>query len=149
MTSSSGGYQRERKVYRLRFEDEEMEGLEVRARSAPIGQFIGLAKLANLDRGTVQPDDMDKIDELFRGFADSLVEWNLQDEDGRPVPADLQGIYTQEVDFILQIIFAWIEAIAGVSGTLAAASSDGERSLEASLLMEPRSPSRPSSQSQN
>lgn len=144
-----GGYVRQRKVYRLRFEDEDMAGLVVQARSAPVGQFLGLTKLAELERGKVRPEDMEKVDGLFRGFAACLVDWNLESEDGTPVPATLEGLYTQDIDFILQIIFAWIEAIAGVSGPLAAASSDGERSLEASLLMEPRSPSRPSSQSQN
>jgi hypothetical protein len=142
------GYIRERKVYRLRFEDPEMEGLVVQARSAPVGQFIGLAKLANPGT-TVRPEDMEQVDELFRSFAGCLVDWNLEDEQGTPVPATLEGLYTQEIDFILQIIFAWIEAVAGVAGPLGQPSSDGGRSLEQSIPMEALSPNHRSLQPQS
>lgn len=141
-----GGYVRQRKVYRLRFADEDMAGLVVQARSAPVGQFLGLAKLAELKGGDFKSEDAAKIDELFRGFAACLVDWNLEDEDGTPVPATLEGIYTQETDFVLQIIFAWIEAIAGVSVPLGPRSSDGGRSLEGSMPMETLSPNHQSLQ---
>jgi len=131
-----GGYVRQRKVYRLRFADEDMAGLVVQARSAPVGQFIGLTKLAQLRGNDVTPEDMGKLDELFRGFAGCLESWNLEDSDGTPVPATLEGLYSQETDFVLQIIFAWIEAVAGVPGPLGKPSSDGGRSLEASMPME-------------
>jgi hypothetical protein len=139
------GYVRQRKVYRLRFADEDMAGLVVQARSAPVGQFLGLAKLAELKGGDFRAEDAERIDELFRGFASCLVDWNLEGEDGTPVPATLEGIYTQETDFILQIIFAWIEAIAGVSVPLGPRSSDGGKSLEGSMPMATLSPNHQSS----
>src|SRR6266508_6176808 len=140
-----GGYVRQRKVYRLRFEDEDMAGLVVQARSAPLGQFLGLTKLAELERGKVRPEDMEKVDGLFRGFAACLVDWNLESEDGTPVPATLEGLYTQDIDFILQIIFAWIEGIAGVQVPLGQPSSDGGKSLEGSMPMATLSPNHQSS----
>lgn len=144
-----GGYVRQRRVYRLRFADEDLAGLVVSARSAPVRQFIGLARLAEMQDGSAKPEDMEKVDELLRGFADCLIDWNLQDEDGMPVPATLDGIYSQDVDFVLQIVFAWIEAIAGVSVPLGQPSSDGGRSVAPSIPMEALSPNHRSSPMRN
>ena len=143
------GYRPQRKVYRLRFADPDMAGLIVQARSAPIGQFLGLAGLADLQRDQVSAGDMARVDELLTGFADCLVEWNLEDEQGAAVPATLEGVRAQETDFILRVVFAWIEAVASVPGPLGAGSSDGGRSVEQSIPMEPLSPNHRSLQTQS
>jgi hypothetical protein len=149
------GYVRQRKIYKLVFEDPDMAGLEVRARSVPLGTLMRLIELAGLiDRGTanLNPDEAKAIRELFTGFADALVSWNLEepvidDETGEetgevcPVPATVDGLYSQDMDFALHIIEAWMDAVAGVAGPLGRRSSDGEQSLAASLPMEPPSPS--------
>jgi hypothetical protein len=141
------GYRPERRVYRLRFEDPGMSGLVVRARSAPVGQFMGLVQLADQAKASVE--DVKRIDELFRGFADCLLEWNLEDDDGQPVPPTIEGLYGQDMDFALTIIFAWIEGIVGVTGPLGNSSSDGGRSEELSIPMEPLSPNHRSWQTQS
>lgn len=141
------GYKREPRTYRLVFDESEFEGLEVTARSVPVRNFVGLLALATATEGN-PTEHMGEIGKLFDGFAGALVSWNLtQTDDGGvevPIPADLEGVYAQDVDFMLRIISAWLGAIGGVPGPLDGASAGGERSVELSLPMEPSSASPPS-----
>jgi len=131
------GFIRQRRVYRLNFADDtELAGLEVRARSVPLGEFMSIVGLAD----TAEPGS-EEMQRLFSGFVAQLVSWNLEAEDGQPVPADLEGLYSQDFEFAMQLVLAWIEAIASVPGPLGAASPSGETSPAPSLPMEPLSPS--------
>jgi hypothetical protein len=70
-------------------------------------------------------------------FAEKLVSWNAEDEEGIPVPATMDGIRSQDLDLSLKIIDAWTDAIAGVSVPLPETSSAGQPSaLEASIPMD-------------
>lgn len=139
------GYRPNRRVFVLRFEDDDYAGLVVKARSVKLGAFLGVASLVNLDPGNVSAADVDRFTDLFREFAAALVEWNLEDEDtGQPVPATLEGIQTQDTDFVMPIIKAWFDAIAGVSAPLGRTSSDGPPSAAPPLPMEPLSAPRAS-----
>lgn len=142
------GYRRPKHVYKLVFEDEDMGGLEVRTTSPSLGQFLELAKLAELDVSdptAVTSSDLEQVRELFEMFAEYLVSWNLEDEGGQPVPSDLSGLMLQDIGFIMRIILAWMKAIAGVSGPKERPSSGGGPFPEGSLPMEPLSASPPSS----
>jgi hypothetical protein len=139
---AGNGYRRAAKVYKLKFTEDEFTGLEVRAKSVPLGKFLDLTKLVDLQNGTaLGPEQMEQIRDLFTGFATALVSWNLQEEDGTDVPATLEGLYSQEFDFVLQIIMAWMEAIAGVAAPLVRSSNSGATIPEGSLPMVPLSPS--------
>ena len=118
------GFKHQAKVYRLVFDDPELEGLEVRARSLSIAE--------------ARDDDRKVLD----SFADALVSWNLEDENGQPLPATLETLETYpDVDFMNLIMDTWMTAVAGVDEELGKDSSSGEQSPEASLPMEPLSPS--------
>jgi len=131
------GFIRQRRVYRLNFADDtELAGLEVRARSVPLGEFMSIVGLAD----TAEPGS-EEMKRLFGGFAEQLVSWNLEAEDGQPVPATLEGLYSQDFEFTMQLVLAWIEAIASVPGPLGETSSSGGTSPVPSLPMEPLSPS--------
>ena len=131
------GYQRKRRVYRLDFEgDPVLDGLEVRARSLNLGEFLATSRLAGMAAGGVTPEDVDVFEGLFATFAGALVSWNLEDDEGRPVPATLDGVKAQDVDFVMPIVNAWFKAIAGVASPLGPPSSAGVPSLEASIPME-------------
>lgn len=138
------GYVRQRKLYRLRFDDEEMAGLVVRAKSVPLGAFLEMVKLMDLDTSSVTPEDAEHLDELFSRFAGALVDWNLEEPEGVPVPATFEGLKSQDIDFTMQILRAWIAALSQVPDFLPPGSSNGERSLEVSIPMEPLSPNPPS-----
>lgn len=138
------GYKRESKVYKLVFADPDYDGLIVRVRSIKIGalrELLGLA--ATLADGQVSLADASKVDRLFEVFADALISWNLEDDHDQPVPATLEGVSTQDADFISDIVKEWMKVFQ-VTGPLGNGSSDGGRSLEESLAMASQSPNRQS-----
>lgn len=114
------GYRRQPTVYRLVFK--EYEGLEVTARSVSVEELLKITGVAS--QMTSRPDDK-QVGELFGFFASRLVSWNLEDEDGKPVPATLKGLMGEELGFMLNIIQAWVRAITGVSPPLPPGSSAG------------------------
>lgn len=134
------GYRRPRKVYKLVFEDPSMGGLEVRATGVSLGTLTDLVKLAEQAKDRTSAEALAAFGELVDGFGKALRSWNLEDDDG-PVPATVDGLVAQDADFAMEIILAWMEAIAGVSGPLVRRSSGGGPSPEASIPMEVLSPS--------
>jgi hypothetical protein len=135
------GYKPKRKTYKLVFDDEDMAGLEVRARSMDLGGFLRITEMGDLMGRQITPDDMARVRELFTLFADALLEWNITDDDGGAVPASFAGMCKQEPEFVISVIKAWSEAVGGVRPPLPQPSSGGEQSLEAQIPMEAFSPS--------
>ena len=136
------GYVRKRRNYRLLFEDPEFEGLEVVAKSASVADYRRIAELATREFGnTPSAEDLVEMDNLYRAFAEVLVEWNLEEEDGTPVPATLEAVLQQDLPFVQRIVLAWMEAVAGIAAPLPTPSADSERFPEESLPMEVLSPS--------
>jgi len=131
------GYRRRPTIYHLTFED--YPDLEVDARSVSIEEYLKIAKLA--DQMTAKPAE-DQVQELFGWFAKRLVRWNLEDEDGKPVPATLGGLMGEELPFVFKIVMAWVNEVVGVSAPLRTASGGGASSrapdpMEASIPMTP------------
>lgn len=131
------GYKREAKIYRLAFEAEDMAGLVVQARSIPTGQLMELVRVSSALEGATDGQglgDLAAVGTLFEGLAGALHSWNLENDNG-PVPADLEGLYSQDLDFVLAIVSAWIDAVAGVPEDLGKDSSPTPSTLEAQLPM--------------
>src|SRR5690606_18443831 len=141
-------YVRKPKTFKLTFEDPEMKGLVVRAKSVPLGRLLKLMKVADLDTDNLKAEDLELIDEILVMFSKSLVSWNLENEDDEgnrvPVPATYEGVQEQDLDFVITIIGAWVEAMAGVSAPLPKRSPSGVTFPEGSLPMDVLSPSRAS-----
>lgn len=137
------GYRRERRLFNLKFEDPEYAGLEVLIRTLPVGEFLGLARLqASLD--TENPD-ISAVEKLFKVFLDKLIRWNVEDPDsGEPVPTTMAGLQTLELDFVLVIIGAWVNGMAGVSPSLGKDSPSGGTFPEVDVPTEAWSGSLPS-----
>jgi hypothetical protein len=85
---------------------------------------------------TFSANDLSAIEQLLNGFAKALVSWNLEEEDGTPVPPTLEKVREQEFIFILPVVTAWMDAIAGVSADLGKDSGSGVTFPEGSLPME-------------
>ncbi|MFC5834659.1 hypothetical protein [Nonomuraea insulae] len=132
------GYKRPARVYKLVFnEDDDMAGLEVKARSMSTGGLLDMAPLLDLQlSASPTAEEMESIAELLERFAGVLVSWNLEDDDDEPVPATLEGLLDQDIDFVLRIILAWADAISGVPAPLDGLSPGGEPSLVASIPMD-------------
>jgi hypothetical protein len=117
------------KIYVLQFE--QYEGLEVKVSGTSAGGYldlVGLVDTASADIGKARP--------LLELFAQCLRSWNIEDEDGRPVPQTIEGLLSLELDFVLELAGAWTDAIAGVSADLKERSNSGMPSLVESIPME-------------
>lgn len=127
----SKGYKREAPVFKLIFEDDEFAGLEVLARSLPLGAMFEFQALQEK-----AADDPKSALEVLRRFADVLVSWNLEDDADQPVPCSLDGLSGYDLLFVMEIVKAWMTAVASVPKAPPSASSAGGTSLELSIPME-------------
>lgn len=121
------------KVYKLTFEDERFEGLEVRVKSMPLGKFIELA--AMIDEGGFTGETARQV---FEQFATVLVSWNAENDEG-PLPTTADGLLQLDLAEARAIIEGWRDAITGVPAPLEQSSTDGAPSPEVSIPMEPLS----------
>jgi hypothetical protein len=167
------GFKKEPTAYRLKFEDAELEGLEVTARGLQLGEFLEINRLALLVDSESDPTELVRQSELlFTRFAGKLMDWNLEDENDQPVPAvyaqcresgkpgkpgkpcsahqdgqepcEYTGVCSQELGFIQQIIKAWMSAMAGVPKASPSDSNGSGTYPELSIPMELASASQPS-----
>jgi hypothetical protein len=125
-----------KKRYKLVFAEPEWNGLEVVMRRATIGDLLDLQGLG-VDPGMSPAAAMglpeDVIRAIFGTFARFLVSWNVEDdvagEDGSlatvPVPPTLEGVLTQEQDFIFMILANYQKHILSVAPPLPAGSGNG------------------------
>jgi len=125
------GYRPQLKLHKLTFEDH--PGLEVTVRAPTVDGYLKLTGLSSALTGD-RPDPS-KAAEMFERLAAHLVSWNVEDEQGNPVPVTFDGVSTQELGFILQIVTGWVSAIADVAPPLPPGSSGGATSPEASLAL--------------
>jgi hypothetical protein len=102
------GFRPKRAPLKLDFSGTEHAGLEITIRSVPMSviQDIGTA---------VASGDATAFRHIAATFAYALESWNVEDDDGHPVPADMDGLMSQDPRFVTAVITAWTEAIYGVS----------------------------------
>lgn len=82
-------------------------------------------------------DDRSGAVRQLEKFAESLLEWNIEEEDGRPTPATRDEFFNLDPDLGLALATEWIEILGGkVDAPLPQSSPDGEQSLAASIPME-------------
>jgi hypothetical protein len=133
------GYKRA-KTIKLSWADGEFGGLEIRMRRVSIEELWELAPF--LDTVEASAEDVEMQRELVSTLGGYLVSWNLEDEDtGEPVPCTPASLAKQDLPFMQEIVTGFMRHIAGVPAPLEQPSPDGEPSPEASLPMEPLSPS--------
>jgi|SRR5712664_3947717 len=139
------GYQR--KLYVLKWPDgHELAGLEVTTKGLPVKKLFKLTALGEqLSGDTNAATKVAAANELFAAFAERLVSWNLED-DGTPVPATLEGVTDQDMDFMIGLVMTWMDEVASVDIPLPQPSPNGVSSatgpdMAASVPMETLSPS--------
>jgi hypothetical protein len=155
---SAGGFTPKRRVYVLDFTgDDELDGAEIRARSTSLGTVLGLGDVIGSLGGARTREDIEALPEdeqarvlpaalsalggMVDSFCTALVSWNLCDEDGAAVPATRAGLLTLDPNHVNRIVRAWQRAVSDVSADLGKELTSGAPSVEASLTMEPLSPS--------
>ncbi|GAB3156207.1 hypothetical protein GCM10027258_62290 [Amycolatopsis stemonae] len=120
-------------VYRLEFEDPQFEGLVVRIR-----------------HGSIQiRADFDKAvgwREQLEVFVRALVEWNLEDDEGKTLPFTVEALLGTQDNVVNAMLNAWVDAgrppapleQPSTSGESSSAppSDEAMRELESSLSMQ-------------
>ena len=78
------GFRLPEKTARITFEGTDYDGAEIQLRlSVSFAQFIAL-------RESAQGEDQEGMARLFG--QNVLMDWNLEDDDGKPIPADGDGM---------------------------------------------------------
>ena len=88
-------------------EDTQFAGAEVRLRrKLPLRIYIEVGKM--------------DVEGLAAFIASILIDWNLEFDDGTPIPANLDGVKDQPggAEFILALVRIWGEAAKGVAAPL-------------------------------
>lgn len=129
------GYRHTRRKITVRFEEpNEFAGFEAVLRGKSLAGFLALTGIGEVDQSS--------ISDQLQDMAHSLISWNLEDEDGNPVPVTPEAVFEQDQELMLALGKGWIDGLgAGVSVPLEQSSTDGPPSLEASLPMAPLSES--------
>lgn len=128
------GFKPPKKLYKLTFADQDMQGLVVTMRSVSVGSLLRLQELA--EQGSDQAQATGTFREMMDMFSSALVEWNLADDQDEILPATLESALTLDTDFLMTVISSWTQAISGVSAPLDAGSTSGAPYPEASIPME-------------
>ena len=121
------GFRLPEKTARINFEGTDYDGAEIRVLlSVTFAQFIAL-------RESAQGEDQEVMARLFG--QDVLMEWNLEDDDGQPIPADGDGMLAIPLELTNLIVQHWVEAVSGVPAPLEAPSGDFSTLEAASTAM--------------
>lgn len=96
------------------------KGSRVRVRfMVPLGTYFDVMELLNSRK-------VREIRAGMRLWAESaLLEWNITDADGIPIPATPEGLERLPMQGALKIAFAWLDKVPEVEGPLESPSPDG------------------------
>lgn len=126
------GYRR--KNYRLVWPDShELSGLEVVLKGMRIGELGKLTELKGMDAENL---DVSILEEIAATFANHLVSWNYEDEEGNALPASKESALDMDVRVLMQIVMKWAEVASDVPGPLPKRSSGGAPFPVASIPMD-------------
>ena len=89
--------------------ESEFHGLQVRAKlDVDLGTFLQFQKLGE----SATPEESRELFEKFG--SDIVLEWNMHDEDGKPVPANAKGFLTLPPSVCVAIVTSWAENVSAV-----------------------------------
>jgi hypothetical protein len=110
------GFRVPKRTAKLVFEDD-YAGAEVRVQlDVPIQLYIDIQDLV----------DAEKHLEVFGLFGRAvLLDWNLEDDDGQPIPANAAGFVQLPPGFGNLIIQEWMDEVTRLPGPLAERSNGG------------------------
>lgn len=119
------GYVPKKRTYDLDFTGTDYEGLEITVRDMTTDELISMPSSTTHEA-------------LVAAFAGQLVAWNVETEDGTPVPPTPENVRSQDRSMNQIVIERWLDALNGVpSGPLPQPSPDGGPSPEVTIPMEP------------
>ena len=112
----------------INFQGTDYDGAEIQIRlSVTFAQFIEL-------RESAQGEDQEGMARLFG--QNVLMDWNLEDADGKPIPADGDGMLAIPLELTNLVVQHWVEEVARVPSPLPKPSGDINTLAAASTAME-------------
>lgn len=131
------GYRAKRKVIVLQWpEDDDLHGLEVRARSQSMAELLDLTdQIALLESGGLAA--LSKVRGLITEFVEHVDSWNLEDDDGAPTAMTPEGLLSHEPVLVIEMVLAWAEGVVTIrkSDPLDPSSTSGTPSVLSSVPM--------------
>jgi hypothetical protein len=119
------GYVPKKRTYDLSFEGTDYEGLEITVRDMTTDELISMPSSTTHEA-------------LVAAFAGQLVAWNVEEEDGTPVPPTPENVRRQDRSMNQVVVERWLDALNGVPASpLPQPSPDGGPSPAATIPMEP------------
>ena len=122
--SKPKGFRLPKQTARLKFEGD-FEGAEVSCTlEVPIRRAFEYGRLAKeREAGEV---DIEGQETLLRDWGDNiLIEWNLLDDEGAPIPATGEGMLAVTLRFALALFGAWTASLGVVPAPFAEPSPNG------------------------
>lgn len=126
------GYRKVPTIYTLDDVKDE-PGLIVRMKAIKVGKLRKLMRVISVEEDKMTPE---MIDEIFKLLLDGLVSWNLEDEQGSPVPTTMDGVDELELTTVMAILNEWLENMTGVDDELGKDSTSGATFPGRPLTME-------------
>lgn len=116
------GFTIPKKTALLRFEGTDYDGAEVTLRlDVPMSFAFEMQDLG----------EQEKYQESYGLFCERvLISWNLEDDNGIPIPPNLDGLMQLPAQFPLLILNRWTEAVMEVPSPLGETSRNGSTSAE-------------------
>jgi hypothetical protein len=131
------GFREQPNTITLRFkEGDELHGLEATLKGLTIGEFFTFTGMDG--------SEGDNSAKTIERFHESLISWNLEDADGKPIPVGESRNRPHRM--IIELNNAYVEALTGVhkSDPLPDSSTSGENSPAPVIPMAPLSESQAS-----
>ena len=127
-TKARKGFRIPDQTAHLTFSGTDYDGAEIWVRlNVSFRHYIALREAA-------EGDDQAKMAALFGG--DVLMDWNLEDDAGQPIPANGEGMLEIPLSLAMLVVQHWVEAVSGVSSPLPETSEDINMLQAASTAME-------------
>lgn len=117
------GFKEPVRTGKLVFEGTDYDGAIVRCRlNVPMSTFFSMQRVA-------ESDDTSQVETILEEFGtDILSEWNVEDQDGTPLPATGEGFKRISPTFSIMILRGWVKAVTQVPDPLGAPSANGSTS---------------------
>ena len=128
--SKKKGFRIPDKIAVITFEGTDYDGAEIRAKLNVNFRYFSEIQAAISEDST----NGLRVAELFGDHA--LIDWNLEDDDGNPVPANAEGMTMIPVELVNLMVGNWAEAVSDIPDPLEKISSDISTLAQLSTAME-------------
>ena len=128
--SKKKGFRIPDKIAVITFEGTDYDGAEIRAKLNVNFRYFSEIQAAISEDST----NGLRVAELFGDHA--LIDWNLEDDAGNPVPANAEGMTMIPVELVNLMVGHWAEAVSDIPDPLEKISSDISTLAQLSTAME-------------